>query len=227
MHIRGRLRHDAPDPALDVIEQVKRMPVPVFGLVAQRHLEDWDAFGWTALEHDGVLESCEASISYTLWRNPEYIDDPANLADLDDETRARLEHLPPDRPRWLIERTRRMTYPLLWDCVTTHWSAAPHDGDRVEQRLAAHVNHVLINRFRGTRVRGGVAGDLDSPVDERHAEHDVPIRVNGYWRSGIRIDTDPDVCGVGVALDRATSITAVVPRDELRFVDLAFATRRL
>jgi hypothetical protein len=50
--------------------------------------------------------------------------------------------------------------------------------------------------------------------------------VNGYERSGIRIDTDPDVYGVGVALDDASCVTAVVPRDELRFIDLAFATRR-
>lgn len=239
MHIRGRLKQDPPDPALETLEQVRRMPVPVFGLVAQRHLEDWDAFGVTSSAHNGVLDSCEVSISYTLWRNPEYIDDPGNLSDLDDEVRAQLEQLAPDRPRWLIERTRRLRYPLLWDCVTTHWCAQPGERDRVEARLAEHVNHVLINRFRETRVArvpvgtehgrsgSGPVGELDSPVDERHVEHDVPVRVNGFWRPGIRIDTDPDVYGVGVALDPATCITAVIPRDDLRFVEVAFATRRL
>jgi hypothetical protein len=76
-------------------------------------------------------------------------------------------------------------------------------------------------------VHGGLPGELDSPVDERHAEHGVPLRVNGFAWSGIRIDTDPVVHGVGIALDATTCVTAVVPRDELRFVDLAFATRRL
>jgi hypothetical protein len=228
MHFRGRREADAPDPALENIEQARRMPVPVLGLVPQRHLEDWDAFGVASSSHDGELDSCEVSISYTLWRNPHNIDDPRNLAELDDEQRAALSvDLPSDRPPWLIERVRRMRYPLLWEAVTTHWHPEPTAYDSVEARLAAHVNHILMNGFRATRVHGEVAGELDSPVDERHVEHGVRLLVNGYERSGIRIDTDPDVYGVGVALDDASCVTAVVPRDELRFIDLAFATRRL
>ncbi|GAA4193927.1 hypothetical protein GCM10022288_28490 [Gryllotalpicola kribbensis] len=231
MHFRGHLGSDAPDPALEIIEQVKRMPVPVLGLVPQRHLEDWDAFGIASSGHDGELYSCAVSISYTLWRNPHNIDDPRNLAELDDALRVELgEDVPWDRPAWLLERVRRMRYPLLWEAVTTHWNAEPSAHDAAPAQLAAHVNHILMNGFRATRVRGaggdGGPGELDSPVDERHAEHGVTLLVNGYERSGIRIDTDPDVYGVGVALDDASCVTAVVPRDELRFIDLAFATRR-
>jgi len=249
MHIRGWLGRDAPDPALETLEKARRMPVPVFGLVPQRHLEDWDAFSVSSGSHNGVFDSCEVSLSYTLWRNPEYIDDPVNLAEdavskaarresdtnvdwpRDDPRQQLRRDAMRERPDWLLERLRRMLYPLLWECVATHWRAEPREHDRVEARLVSHLNHILTNRFRQTRVRGSGAedgmGDLDSPVDERHVEHNVTVRVNGFERQGIRIDTDPDVFGVGVALDPATCVTAVVPRDELRFVDLAFATRPL
>ncbi|GAA4154798.1 hypothetical protein GCM10022286_02820 [Gryllotalpicola daejeonensis] len=204
------------------------MPVPVLGLVPQRHLEDWDAFGINAGTHNGVLDSCEVSISYTLWRNPANLDDPANFAELDEEQRADLElEVPWERPQWLFERVRRMRYRTLWECVKTHWGAEPHEYDSVEARLVSHVNHILENRFRATRVRGKLPGDLDSPVDERHVEHGIALLVNGYEREGARIDTDPDVYGVGVVLDNGSSVTAVLPRDELRFIELAFATRRL
>lgn len=250
----------------------RRMPVPVYGLVAQRHLEDWDAFGVNTSTHDDVLDSCDVSISYTLWRNPEYIDDPVNLAApaapdgepgtwFDEAVGRRHRAALRERPDWLLERLRRMRYPMLWECVTTHWCAPPRDEDSdsagagagasagsagsagsprsagspgsasrpatVEEHLATHVNHVLANAFRETRLHGAAPGDLDSPVDERHVEHGVPLRVNGFWRPGIRIDTDPDVFGLGVALNPTTCITAVVPRDELRFIELGFATRRL
>ncbi|MFC4244703.1 hypothetical protein ACFOYW_15115 [Gryllotalpicola reticulitermitis] len=239
MHIRGRFRRQPPDPALEVLQQARRMPVPVYGLVPQRHLEDWDALGVSSSEHDGVVVECHLSISYTLWRNPDYLDDPVNLTDdalreIDDDARDRTSGTqrkrdePDDRPAWLIERLRRTRYrPLLWECVTTHWSARPRDSDRVEARLADHVNHILRNGFQSTRLRGAAPGQLDSPVDERHVEHGITVRVDGFERSGIRIDTDPDVYGIGVSLDTATCVTAVVPRDELRFVDLGFATRRL
>jgi hypothetical protein len=228
VHFSGRLDADAPDPALDLIEKAKRMPVPVLGLVPQRHLEDWDAFGLNTGTHNGVFDTCEVSISYTLWRNPDNLDDPANLAELDDEHRASLDReVPWVRPAWLLERVRRMRHPLLWEAVSTHWRAEPREYDAVEARLVSHVNHILTNGYRETRVRGDLPGDLDSPVDERHVEHGLTVRVNGYERVGVRIDTDPDVYGIGVALDNGSTVTAVVPRDELRFIELAFATRPL
>lgn len=226
MHFRGRVEADAQDPALEIIAQLRRMPAPVFGLVPQRHLEDWDAFGLNSSSHDGELTSCEVSISYTLWRNPHNIDDPVNFAELDEEARElAYQEIARDRPRWLRERVRRMRYPLLWEAVVTHWSARPLDD--LETRLAGHVNHVLLNRFPATRATGGLPAELDSPVDERHVERGVPLRVDGFERSGIRIDTDPDVFGVGVAVDEHTLVTAALPRDELRFIDVAFARRPL
>lgn len=99
MHIGRRIGVDEPDPALARLERIRRqMPVPIYGLVPQRHLEDWGALGVQNAERNGVFEECTISISYTLWRNPEYIDDPVNRAELDDERLARLDELPPDRP---------------------------------------------------------------------------------------------------------------------------------
>jgi hypothetical protein len=96
--------------------------VPIFGLVRQPHFEDWDAIGIGTGTRDGVLESCEASISYTLWRNPDELDDPANLAELDQRQRRALEAQPPwPRPPWLVEQVRRMRYPMLWEWVRTRW----------------------------------------------------------------------------------------------------------
>lgn len=116
-----------------------------------------------------------------------------------------------------------MRYPLLWECVMTHWRAEPRDDDRVEALLVAHVNHVLANKW----LQSGPLDVPESPVDERHVERVAAISVNGFSRPGIRIDTDPDVYGVGFALDNGSRVTAVVPRDELPLIDLAFATRTL
>jgi hypothetical protein len=43
---------------------------------------------------NGVLDSCEASVSYTLWRNPDDPDDPVNLGELDEQQRRALEAAP-------------------------------------------------------------------------------------------------------------------------------------
>ncbi|TXN28137.1 hypothetical protein [Lacisediminihabitans profunda] len=92
-----------------------------------------------------------------------------------------------------------------------------------QSTLVDHANHVLTNTFREERVRGGFPGELDSPVTERHIDY-VAVSVDGIDVPGMRIDTDPHVFAVGAALgDRI--LTAVVARDHLQFVTLAFVTR--
>jgi hypothetical protein len=223
----GVLGEDAPDPRLERLEQARHMPVPVLGLVAQPHLEDWGAIGVGSGTRDGELESCEASISYTLWRNPDDRTDPVNLVELDERQRAALETEPPwPRPAWLVEQIQRMRYPMLWECVCTRWFRAPGEHDTVRAVLVSHVNHVLTNRFRETRVVGDAPPfDLDSPVDERCVEAGVPVMVDGIVRDGVRVDTDPDVYGVGVDLGTHAVLTAAIPRDALEYVDVAFAVR--
>jgi hypothetical protein len=223
----GIIHEDEPDPRLRWREQARQMPVPIFGLVRQPHLEDWDAIGIGSGTRDGVLESCEASISYTLWRNPDDRGDPVNLAELDERQRRALEVEPPwPRPQWLVEQVRRMRYPMLWECVRTHWCGQPRAFDSAPALLVAHVNHVLVNRLQQTRVVGDYGPhDLTDPVDQRCVEPEVPVLVDGTARDGFRINTDPQVYGLSVDIDAHTVLTAVIPRDALPYVEVAFAAR--
>jgi hypothetical protein len=203
------------------------MPVPIFGLVSQPHLEDWDALGIGSGTRDGVLDSCEASISYTLWRNPDELDDPANLTELDQEQRRALEAEPPwPRPPWLVQQVRRMRYPMLWECVRTRWCREPRESDSAPAVLVAHLNDILVNRFQQTSVVGNDAPHhLANQVDQRCVEGDVAVLVDGTARYGFRIDTDPQVYGLGVNVDAHTVLTAAIPRDALTYVEVTFAAR--
>jgi hypothetical protein len=226
----GIVGEDAPDPRLHWREQARQMPVPVLGFVDQPHLEDWGAIGVSSGTRNGVLESCEVSISYTLWRHPDDRSDPTNLDDLDDldeQQRRALEVDPPwPRPPWLLEQLRRMRYPMLWECVRTRWCREPSEHDSVRAVLVEHVNHVLANRFRQTRVIGGLPPfELDNPVNERCVETGVTVLVDGVVRDAIRVDTDPDVQGVGVDLGANNVLTVAIARDALPYVDMAFAVR--
>jgi hypothetical protein len=209
---------DEPDPRLQWREQARRLPVPIVGLVPQPHLEDWGAIGVGTGTRNGVLDSCEVSIGYTLWRNPDEPDDPVNLAELDQQQHRALGVEPPwPRPAWLVEQVRRMRYPMLWECARTRWNREPREFDTIQSELAAHVNHILTNQFRPYA--------LDNPVDERCVETGIPVLVDGITHEGFRIDTDPHVYGVGVDLDRRTVLTAAIPRDALPYVEVAFAVR--
>jgi hypothetical protein len=227
VRLAGILSEDEPDPRPQWREQARQMPMPIFGLVHQRHLEDWDAIGIGSGTRGGELDSCEASISYTLWRNPDELDDPLNLAELDPQQRRALDVEPPwPRPPWLVEQVRRMRHPMLWECVRTHWRREPREPDSAPALLVAHVNDILANRFQPTRVVGDdPPANLANPVDHRSIESDVRVLVDGTARQGFRIDTDPYVYGLGVNLDAHTALTAAIPRDALTYVEVTFATR--
>jgi hypothetical protein len=63
------------------------MPIPVLGLMPQRSLEDTDSVGLSYCLDDRGYSEMTASITYTLWRNPDDRSNPVNLADLDEATR--------------------------------------------------------------------------------------------------------------------------------------------
>jgi len=174
--------------------------------------------------HNGVLDDCEVSVSYTLWRNPEDRSDPVNLAELDEQQLAALAAEPPwPRPPWLVDQVQLMRYPVLWECVRTAWSARP---DPVGVQLAAHVNHILLNQFRHTRVlRDTPPFQVAGPVDERSVETGIPVLVDGVASDGVRIDTDPDIYGVGVELGGNVVLTAAIPRHALPYLDISFTVR--
>lgn len=115
---------------------------------------------------------------------------------------------------------------MLWECVRTQWCRDPHESDRVDALLVAHVNHILVNRFRRTpAVSNDLPHDIDGPVDERCVEPGVPVLVDGVARDGVRIDTDPDVYGLGLEIGANSVLTAAMPRDALPYLEVAFAVR--
>jgi hypothetical protein len=228
MYIAGRVPEDTPDPMLEIVEQLRQMPVPILGLVPQPHLEDWGGFGVQTGLHNGVLDEMTAALSYTLWRNPDDRTDPGNLADLDERTRQSLDYEPPwPRPQWILDAVARMRYPTLWDAVRTVWCRDPSRQD-VRRALVDHVNHILVNGFGGSDPSSPFDRPGSHPlVDERSLETGFAIAINGAETSGVRIDTDPDVIGIGADLGAGGLLTAVIPRDDLPFIQLAFATRPL
>ncbi|HUG49514.1 MAG TPA: hypothetical protein VLZ78_00810 [Terrimesophilobacter sp.] len=231
MQFAGIVPEDAPDPRQETIARLRQMPVPILGLAPQPHVEDWSAFGVQASERDGAAERISALLSYTLWRNPDDPTDPINLVDMDDATRTALDATTPwPRPQWLLDAVGRMRYPMMWEAVRTTWNSpdgAKHR-DGVEAELVWHANYVLMNRFPQPgrpgvppwERRGGL-------VDERHVEHGIPVTIDGEPVSGVRIDTDPHVLAVGADLGPNGVFTAVIERDHLPFVTLAFAQRSL
>jgi hypothetical protein len=217
----GALSADTPDPALERRATVRALGFGVAGLVAQPHLEDFGALGVQTSEPDGRLRSATVSRQYTLWRNPDDRDDPVNLAVMDDERRRSLDEVPPwPRPDWLVAVVERMRYPLLWEAVQTHWSV---DDDRPSptQALVRHVQHVLVNQYREGHA---VADDDHWPVlvDDRSVQSGHPVPVDGVERPGLLLDTDPFVLGIAAELDDGRVLTAVLPRDDLHLLTVAF-----
>lgn len=215
MQAGGHLPVDAPDPRHDIAAQISAMPIPLIGLVAQPHLEDWGARSVESSQRSGELEQLSASISYTFWRVPEDRDDPANLAELDEETRRDLAAEPPwPRPDWLVEQVARLRYPTLWEVVRTTWCspAAPAG-------IVHHARNVLLNSQQG---RSGPAAGL---FDEGDLEDGVPLVVDGSEVAGVRLDTLPEVVAVGAHLGDRGLLTAVIDRDVLPLLTVEFATQ--
>lgn len=210
-----------PDPRIRMHAQLRRMPVPVFGLVPQPHVEDPDMVGFGCGENDGGMYEATADITYTLWRNPDDREDPANLvgpAKLA-EVREQLDLVPPGRPAWIRDMVRRMRYPMLWNAVRTTWAREPSDRMTLAQTLVAHTDHVLRQRY----------DDDPWPVPPAAAPASVTpagsITVDGAPVDAVHLDIDPRVYAVGVQLAPTHLITAVLPREALPLLIVAFATR--
>lgn len=221
MHFAGYVAEDAPDPSEGRRTLVAQLGVAVAGFVDQPHLERPGELGAAISGPTGqAAESVTVSWSHLLWRNPKDHDDPANLADLDEATRAALDG-PLDRPLppWLHAARRRMRYPMLWEAVETHWWRSVRDRRSAAELLTGHAEYILTNRF------GDELG-LTWPEWVRSipsaALQPSTVVVDGAGRAGLLLDTDPFVLGVATELDDGRILTAVVPRADLPFVTLEF-----
>jgi hypothetical protein len=225
MYISDRDPDDCPPP--QTIDDVARLlTFPVMSLIPQSSVEEHAIPSTTGSSSNGGSMTLDSvAISYTLWRNPSDRKDPANLADLSDPVRKAVVDDPVrPLPEWMMEQQELMRYPMLWEAVMTT-RASQDDWQTPESTLVGHVNHILTNSFRELRVVGGFPGELDSPVGERHIEA-VTVPIDGVDVPGMCIDTDPHVYAVGAALDDLI-ITAVVAREHLPHVSLAFTTRAI
>ncbi|MFJ6418257.1 hypothetical protein [Paeniglutamicibacter sp. NPDC091659] len=228
MRFEGILPEDAPDPRIKQARLLKLMPIPVMGLVPQPSLEEMDTVGFQSGEDDRGYSEMTASLSYTLWRNPNDHSDPINLADLDEQQRSAVESVPPwPRPAWLVEHVGRLRYPLLWEAVHTSWHRDPSERTSVGGLLVDHVNYILMNQFRQERGLSGYPWDQPAPdVTVRAVNRRVSVVLDGVDVPAAEIDTDPFVYGIGAELDGGGVVTAVIPRSELGHVRIQFATRR-
>ncbi|PWC07161.1 hypothetical protein [Mycetocola zhujimingii] len=224
MEFVGVLPPDAPDPRLARAEMLKRMPIPVIQLVGQANVEVTDISVMSGSDHLGYSE-LTASVNATLWRNPDDKSDPVNLADLDEPMRRAIDEVPPwPRPAWLIEQVERMRYPLLWEAVQTTWRREESEYSTLEECLANHVNYVLMNQFH--EELGIQIDDWESPAltSASATRRGVALTLDGAEVVGAEIDTDPFVYAVGAKLPSGGTLTAVLPRDHLPYIDLRFSS---
>jgi hypothetical protein len=227
MRVAGILPEDAPDPRAEWVESLKLMPIPVMGLIPQPSLEDTDAVGLSYGLDDRGYSEMTTSITYTLWRNPDDRSDPVNLADLDEKTRRSIEEVPPwPRPLWLIEQVERLRYPQLCEAVRTTWHRTPSERSSVRSLLADHVNHILMNLYRQVLWPGSNPWDQHAlTVTGRMVNSHARTVINGVDMPGAEVDTDPFVYGIGAQLAGGGVVTAVLPRTELRHIQVQFTAR--
>ncbi|WP_127794451.1 hypothetical protein [Agromyces sp. LHK192] len=242
MHFAGVLPEDAPDPRVEATARLRSVPFAVVGLAPQAALEDTgfpgfeESISWRNGDPSGSRATTRLTVSltYQLWRNPDDRDDPVNLAgsvinDDDEPTRDALDDVPPwPRPAWLVEQAERMRHPHLWEVVRTSWHRDRSEDASVPWLLAHHVNHILMNRFRDEvgYVHGTPLWEDHSgwQVADRAARGGVTARLDGVDVPAVEIDTDPFVYGIGFDLAPGVFVTAAIPRDELRYLDVSFAT---
>ena len=210
-----------PPPTVDEI--TAQMNRPLWVLADQESIEEAGA-GHGSQTVDGVLQVETVALSYVLWRYPADRADPRNLRELTPEERAGLEMEPVGPlPEWIIEARDRMRYPLLWEGVrTTHFvEGTPRP---VEDVLAEHMNHILMNVFQNERVVGGFPGELTNRVETGSSSTGRRILLDGEEIEGMCVDTDPHVLGLGAVIGTGI-LTAAIPRDYLPYLRLEFITR--
>lgn len=228
MRFAGVLPEDAPDPRDKLAEQLKLLPIPVLGFAPQPSLEDAGDVAFTGSQDDRGYSMMAASITYTLWRNPHDRSDPINLAELDEPTRRALDEVPPwPRPAWLVKQVQQRRYPQLWEAVRTTWHREPSERSTVRHVLAGHARYILVNQYRRE------LGLSENPADQAPSEGPSPavtgrtnLLINGAEVPGVEVDADPLVYGLGAELPDGGVVTAVLPRAELKNLQLHFTTRK-
>ncbi|BAS12098.1 hypothetical protein AHiyo8_04010 [Arthrobacter sp. Hiyo8] len=118
-----------------------------------------------------------------------------------------------------------MRYPKLWEAVRTTWHREASERSSPARVLAEHMNYILMNRYRRERQLGGNVWDGLAPTSEVD-------RPTVRWQCGLTASK----CRVwrwtrtvrvrGGCIPRTGGVvTAVLPRDELKYIRIEFAKR--
>lgn len=217
MHYSGMSARDLPEPAT-LAADAALFRVPVFGFAPQPKLRP---IGHGTTSTNGLLE--EFTLSYAFIADPENPEDPNNFSENAEaiET-ARMRAEQSGQPAWLLERLPDLRYPGLWEAVGTV-APRPDDPRTLAERLADHLNHVLINTIDSRRrEHSNAALTLDGGVHAGHVQ-DAALVIDASSVPGIVIDTDPDVIGWAANAGQALILVAL-PRAHARQIDRSLIT---
>lgn len=221
MHeVPGASARDLPAPPTPE-ETAARFGRPVFGLVPQPHLKELDTLSTVASDE----ELTDVSVSYSFLTEPTDPTDPRNLVPTVRDIDGWLEKAERDgQPEWFVRSLQAMRFPMVWEAVRTTSRTDP-SGATTAERLAAHMEHVLINTSDERRRRDDDSGipSLDTGVTAAHARP-TTVPVDGTERPGIQIDTDPTVIGWAVEVDDSL-VSVVLDRDRADHLDVRLVTR--
>ncbi len=101
------------------------MPVPVLGLVAQRHLEDAGDIGFSSFVRYGRRKEMSIALTYVVWRNPDDRSDPVNSVGDTGFVSPPAGVADGPFPPWRRERIEQLRRPMLWEAVRTTWRRTP------------------------------------------------------------------------------------------------------
>jgi hypothetical protein len=209
-------------PAPPTFEQIAaNFGGPIFTLAPQPVLRE---AGWSTQASYDTLE--EVSASYSVFRNPDNLEDPANFIDDVESILASMRTAESSgQPKWFVTAVRNARYPLAADVVRTVIRAARPD-QSLADLLVNHLNQVLINSIAARRQGGWrLPPALDRPVTSGDA-HGVTASVDESHLNGLVIDSDADAVGWAVEVgDRAVSL--VLLRELLPLIDPRLVTRRV
>ncbi|PPF56448.1 hypothetical protein C5B94_03230 [Clavibacter michiganensis] len=233
MKFTGRASTDRPDPRAAWRDQAHGLGVSAAGLVPQRHLEDWGISGLQTSRRtvagEQVTQPVTLSRFYTVLRNPDDLEDPANLRPLDDDLcRMQNEAVPDDLPEWMVWMRDRGRFPQLWEAVQTHYppsGVSTADALDVAGLLASHADYVLHNAFREESGLGDLPEHSWVRLVDREDARPAAVVVDGEVVSGgLTIDSNEFVVAVGAPLSDGRVVTAVVSRAHRDLVTLEFVT---
>ncbi|PPF60804.1 hypothetical protein C5C13_02585 [Clavibacter michiganensis] len=231
MDFTGRASTDRPDPRAAWRDQARELGVSAAGLVPQRHLEDWGISGLQTSQRtvagEQVTQPVTLSRFYTVLRNPDDFEDPANLRPLgDDLRRMQAEAVPDDLPEWMVWMRDRGRFPQLWEAVQTHCPPAgvsAADALDVAALLASHADYVLHNAFREESGLGDLPEHPWVRLVDRDDARPAAVLVDGeVVTGGMTIDSNEFAVAVGAPVVGGRVVTAVVSRAQLDLVSLEF-----